>query len=88
MTPEQPQPPVPPTPPDPPVPPVPPQPDPPQPVPPTPVPPAPTPVDPGGNIAQTGDAMPLAPIVALFAVAALGFGLALRKKFQNLATID
>ena len=83
MTPEQPQPPVPPTPPDPPLPPgpVPPQPDPPQPVPPTPVPPAPTPVDPGGNIAQTGDAIPLVPIVALFAVAAFGLGLALRKEY-------
>lgn len=80
MTPEQPVPPVPPTPPEPPTPPVPPQPVPPQPVPPVPT-PTPTPVDPGTNIPQTGDTVPLAPIAALAVIAVLGCGFAIRKEF-------
>ena len=82
---DQPEPPgpVPPVPPDPPVPPgpVPPEPVPPEPVPPVPPMPVPTPDNPGGGIAQTGDAIPFAPIVALFVVSVLGCGIALRKEF-------
>ncbi len=75
---EQPDPPVPPTPPDPPVPP---GPNPPEPVPPVPPTPVPTPDNPGGGIAQTGDATPFAAVAVLAIVAALGCGIALRKEY-------
>ena len=74
---EQPDPPVPPTPPDPPVPP---GPNPPEPVPPVPPRPVPTPDNPGGGIAQTGDATPFATIAIIAVVAALECGIALRKE--------
>ena len=77
---EQPDPPVPPTPPDPPVPPGPVPPEPVPPVPPVPPTPVPTPDNPGGGIAQTGDATPFAAVAVLAVVAALGCGIALRKE--------